>query len=119
MPRLAMLHWAILLSFLPITARASSGDPQIKTDHPWYPGELSCSTFERLFKTQAEVYKRATTRGVESDEDKALASWYWRNLHYAHGEEGLQNCFAQGFAKGGGTREYWTGLFAHGFALCG
>jgi len=26
-------------------ARAEVGDPQLKTDHPWYPGELSCSTF--------------------------------------------------------------------------
>ena len=31
---------------------AGGGDPQIKTNHPWYPGELSCSTFERLFETQ-------------------------------------------------------------------
>ena len=60
-------------------ARADVGDPQTKTDHPWYPGELSCSTFERLFKTQAEVYKRVTGRDVGTDEDKVLASWYWRN----------------------------------------
>src|SRR6476469_3802472 len=60
-------------------ALASVGDPQLKTDHPWYPGELSCSSFERLFHTQAEIYRRATGRGVASDEDKALASWYWRN----------------------------------------
>lgn len=110
---------AFLLGTVASIAFAASGDPQLMTDHPWYPGELACSTFERLFKTQAEAYKRATGRAVETDEDKALASWYWRNLHFAHGEEGLENCFAQGFAKGGGTREYWTGLFAHGFALCG
>ncbi len=101
------------------SVQASSGDPQIKTDDPWYPGELSCSTFDRLFKTQAELYTRVTGRKVESDEDKALASWYWRNLHYAHGEEGQCDLFGQGFKKSEWNRDYWTGLFAHGFGLCG
>src|SRR5678816_880027 len=102
-------------------ASAAVGDPQLKTDHPWYPGELSCSTFDRLFKTQAELYKRVTGRSVDTDEDKALASWYWRNLHYAHGEEGGPDCFGNGFSedKREWNREYWTGLFAHGFGLCG
>ncbi len=103
----------------PSISTAAVGDPQIKTTHPWYPGELSCSTFERLFATQAEAYKRVTGRDVSTDEDKALASWYWRNLHFAHGEGGNQNCFAAGFKNGETNRDYWTGLFAHGFALCG
>jgi hypothetical protein len=108
-----------------LPARASVGDAQVKTDHPWYPGELSCSTSERLFQTQAEAYMRATGREVKTDEDKALASWYWRNLHFAHGEEGAPDCFGRGFGESGPSsrgewnREYWTGLFAHGFALCG
>lgn len=100
-------------------AAASSGDPQVKTDHPWYPGELSCSTFERLFKTQAELYKRVTGRSATTDEDKALASWYWRNLNYAHAEEGTGDYFDKGYPKYGRNRGYWRGLFAHGFALCG
>ncbi len=100
---------------------AGVGDPQIRTDHPWYPGELACSTFERLFKTQAEVYERVVGRKPVSDEDKALAAWLWRNTHYYHGEEGAQDLWGQGFTKGFDqrTREYWTGLFAHGFGLCG
>jgi hypothetical protein len=100
---------------------AGVGDPQIRTDHPWYPGELACSTFDRLFATQAEQYERATGRKVSTDADKALASWFWRNTHYAHGEEGAEDCWGAGFGKGGDprAREYWTGLFAHGFALCG
>ena len=103
------------------SAPASVGDPQVKTDHPWYPGELSCSTWERLFRTQAEVYRRVTGRSVITDEDKALASWYWRNLHFAHGEEGAPDTFDKGFSEGDRewNREYWTGLFAHGFGLCG
>jgi hypothetical protein len=99
---------------------ADVGDPQISTDHPWYPGELACSTFERLFATQAEQYKRATGVEPKSDQDKALAAWFWRNTHYAHGEEGAEDLWGTGFAKGDlRTREYWTGLFAHGFGLCG
>src|SRR3954462_14228223 len=91
------------------------GDPQVKTDHPWYPGELSCSTFERLFKTQAALYERVTGRKVESDEDKALASWYWRNLNYWHAEEGKCDLFGTGFTKTDWNREYWGALFGHGF----
>jgi hypothetical protein len=104
-----------------VAARADVGDPQVKSDHPWYPGELSCSTFERLFATQAELYKRITGRDVSTDEDKALASWYWRNLHYWHGTEGTEDLWGKGFQGGGDvrTREYWTGLFSHGFGLCG
>ena len=56
-----------------------------------------------------------------NDHHRALASWVWRNTHYAHGEEGAENLWGKGFTKGGDlrTREYWTGLFAHGFGLCG
>jgi hypothetical protein len=111
----------LLLLLLPAAARAGVGDPQIRTDHPWYPGELACSTFERLFATQAEAYKRVTGRDCTTDEDKALAAWLWRNTHYWHGEEGAEDLWGQGFGKGpdSRTREYWTGLFAHGFGLCG
>ena len=101
--------------------RAGVGDPQIRTDHPWYPGELACSTFERLAATQAEQYERATGVYPKSDEQKALASWFWRNTHYWHGEEGAEDLWGAGFGKGSDTRsrEYWSGLFAHGFGLCG
>jgi hypothetical protein len=119
MPKLNWLCCTLLLGAIAVSAKASSGDPQVKTDDPWYPGELSCSTFARLFKTQAELYERVTGRKVESDEDKALAAWYWRNLHYAHGEEGQCDLFGQGFKKPDWNRDYWTGLFAHGFGLCG
>src|ERR1700710_2767696 len=102
-----------------ISASAATGDPQVKTDHPWYPGELACSTFERLFATQAEAFERVTGTRPATDEQKALASWLWRNAHYAHGEEGAENLWGDGFTRGPDlrTREYWTGLFAHGFGL--
>ena len=100
---------------------ALAQDPQIKTDHPWYPGELAMSTFERLFATQAELYKRVVGKAPETDEEKALASWFWRNTHYWHGTEGHEDLWGKGFEAGGDlrTREYWTGLFAHGYGLCG
>src|SRR4051795_4546937 len=117
-----LLTAALGLGLVAVPAsRAGVGDPQLRTDHPWYPGELACSTFDRLFATQAEAYKRVTGRDCVTDEDKALAAWLWRNTHYWHGEEGAEDLWGQGFGQGGDTRprEYWTGLFAHGFGLCG
>src|SRR4051794_8617541 len=114
----ALLVAAVAVSGLP--ARADVGDPQIRTDHPWYAGELACSTFDRLFATQAADYRRVAGAAPATDEQKALASWFWRNTHYYHGEEGKQDLFGRGFAHDSNwTREYWTGLFAHGFGLCG
>src|SRR5258708_152683 len=112
---------ASLLCACASMAWASSGDPQIKTDHPWYPGELSCSTFERLFKTEAELYTRVTGRKVETDEDKVLAAWFWRNLHYFHCDEGACDYWGAGFTKGGDAfnREFWQGLFGFGYGICG
>lgn len=96
------------------------GDPQIKTDHPFYKGELAYSTFDQLFEHQAAEYRAATGRSVQTEHDKVLASWFWRNTHYAHGEEGTENLWGRGFTTGDlRTREYWTGLFSHGFGLCG
>jgi hypothetical protein len=102
-------------------AFAGVGDPQIRTDHPYYPGELACSTFPRLFAHQAEMYRRIVGVEPTTDEQKAVAAWLWRNTHYWHGEEGAMDWWGKGFTGGGDmrTREYWTGLFAHGFGLCG
>lgn len=101
-------------------AWAGSGDPQTKTDHPWYPGELSCSTFERLFKAQAAQYERVTGRKVVSEHDKALASWFWRNTNYHHCTCAALDLWDKGPGKGTDitVREYWAGLFAYGYGLC-
>src|SRR5690348_14327907 len=117
--RLALLLVLCGLSAPP--ARADVGDPQVRTDDPWYPGELACSTFERLAATQAELYERVVGVRPQTDEQKALAAWLWRNTHYWHGEEGAEDLWGQGFTRSPDlrTREYWTGLFAHGFGLCG
>src|SRR5204862_7167159 len=115
----AMLFWAVLTG----VAAADVGDPQTKTDHPYYPGELSCSTFDRLFATQAALYLKITGVKPKSDEEKALAAWCWRNLHYWHGEEVTEDLWGNGWIAGeppanNYTRDYWTGLFSHGFGLC-
>ncbi len=111
---------AVFLVLAAAPARADIGDPQIRTDHPWYPGELACSTFERLFATQAEVYRRIVGVEPKTDEEKALAAWLWRNTHYYHAENGSLDLWGKGFAKDDDrTREYWTGLFGCGFGLCG
>lgn len=104
-----------------MTSLGAVGDPQIRTDHPWYPGELAISTFERLFETQAQLYERELGVRPTTDEDKALAAWYWRNTHYWHGETGKQDPWGEGINKGRDLRprEYWNGLFAYGFGLCG
>lgn len=100
-------------------AWAGVGDPQTKTDHPWYPGELSCSTFDRLFKTQNELYTRVTGRKTDSDEDKVLAAWYWRNLNYHHTTVAAENLDGTGVAKSEQDwRDFWTGQFANGFGIC-
>src|SRR5205809_735855 len=91
------LGWALAgYLFLLGTARAEVGDPQLRTDDPWYPGELACSTFAQLFVTQAEQYRRAVGAAPLTEEDKALASWFWRNTHYAHGEEGTEDLWGSG-----------------------
>src|SRR3954451_16629675 len=93
-------------------AAADGGDPQVRTDHPWYPGELACSTFDRLFATQAETYRRGPGVEPKSEEQKALAAWLWRNANFWHGEDGKQDLWGHGFSDGqNSNREYWSGLF--------
>ena len=71
---------AVFVGCLTNQLSAEVADPQLRTDHPWYPGELACSTFERLFATQAEQYQRATGKSPATDEDRALASWFTKGL---------------------------------------
>lgn len=110
-----------VLGFASHVARAGSGDPQVKTNHTWYPGELAMSSFDRLAATQAAAYAHVAGQEPKSDQDRALAAWLWRNTHYWHGEEGAQDLWDAGFGQGGDTwtRDYWRGMFAHGFGLCG
>src|SRR5205085_7006143 len=78
--------------------------------HPTCPPLLPYTT---LFRSAA-LYKRVTGRDCASDEDRALASWLWRNTHYFHAEEGTEDLWGKGFQGGGDlrSRDYWTGLFS-------
>lgn len=119
--RLMTVTLGFSIAWCAVHAAAGVGDPQVRTDHPWYPGELACSTFERLAATQAVLYEQVTGVKPTTDQDRALAAWLWRNAHYYHGEQGVEDLWGTGFGRGPdpATREYWTGLFAHGFGLCG
>src|SRR5579871_2701817 len=121
MSRFPVVLAVALCLLLGSRTRAEVSDPQVRTDHLFYPGELACSTFQRLFATQAEMYRRLVGTKPVSEEEKDIAAWLWRNTHYFHAEEGTEDLWGQGFKRGGDlrTREYWTGLFAHGFGLCG
>lgn len=104
------------------SALAGVGDPQLRTDHVWYPGELAFSSFERLQATQAKLFKHVVGRAPKTEEDRVLAAWVWRNTHFWHGEQGVEDLLGTGFRDKEYklvTRDYWTGLFAHGFGLCG
>jgi hypothetical protein len=93
------------------------GDPQLMTDHPFWQGELSCSTFERLFQNQSDLYTRVTGRKTDNDEDKAIASWYWRNIHYFHCSLLPEpDIFKKGAPEV--TRDYWAGVFSYGHGMC-
>ncbi len=112
------------LAVLAALVHAAVGDPQVRTDDPWYPGELAFSTFERLFATQAEVYERVVGVKPETDEQKVLASWLWRNTHYFPCAEAGENLWDKGplpaedLKAREWPREYWSGLFGRGFGLC-
>ena len=98
-------------------AGGNAGDPQLMTDHPFYPGELAYSTFDRLFQTQAGLYQRVTGRKADNPEDKAIASWFWRGTHYFHcsllGEPAVWDK-----NNPEPVRDYWAGLFSYGHGMC-
>jgi len=99
---------------------AGVGDPQTMTDHIWYPGELSCSTFERLFRTEDALYTHVTGRKTDNDEDKALAAWYWRNINFYHCTVAGEDLGSDGWKSktDKDVRDFWSGQFANGFGVC-
>jgi hypothetical protein len=119
LPLLWLAVWTLLLPAIPaaVAGDGNVGDPQLMTDHPFWRGELSCSTFERLFASQADLYSRTTGRKADNDEDRALASWFWRNTHYFHCSLLPEpDIFNQ--KENEVVRDYWAGLFSYGHSMC-
>ena len=86
-------------------ARADVGDPQVRTDHPWYPGELACSTFERLSATEAALYERVV--GRQADDRRAEGPGRLAVALHAllPRRGGVEDLWGEGFTKGGDLRD--------------
>jgi hypothetical protein len=64
-------------------ARADVGDPQIRTDHPLYPGELAYSTMDRFARSIIDSGDWDLGLG-DSERDVALKLWLWKITHTLH-----------------------------------
>jgi len=64
-------------------AHAVVGDPQIRTDHPLYPGELAYSTMDRFCQTIIDSGDWGLGLG-DSERDVALKLWLWKITHTLH-----------------------------------
>ncbi len=62
---------------------AAVGNPQVRTDHPIYPGELAYSTQERLARSIIDSGDWGLGLGG-SERDVALKLWLWRITHTIH-----------------------------------
>ncbi len=78
--RLFVLVAALLLSAA--SAGAQAGDPQLRTDHPYFPGEGAMSTPARCVNL-AMTTPRGTL-GSASGRDQMIRLFLWRGEHYAH-----------------------------------
>jgi len=64
------------------SAWAQTGDPELKTDHPYFPGEAAMST-----PTKAVAHALAIPRGSlgnSTNRDKLIRIFLWRGEHFAH-----------------------------------
>ena len=83
MGRTARVLAGMLLVSSCATAMAGVGDPQIRTDHPLYPGELAYSTQERFARSIIDSGDWGLGLG-NSERDVALKLWLWKITHTLH-----------------------------------
>ena len=117
------LSHVVMVTVLSLTAQALAdvGDPQVRTDHPWYPGELAISTFDRLCSRRKPRFTSALlAMRVDSDEHQAP----WRRGCGETRTIGMDKLATVIFGAKGlppeatlRLREYWNGLFGYGFGL--
>jgi hypothetical protein len=121
-PRLIALT---ILCSVAVSARANAqvGDPQLRTDHPYFPGELALSTPARVIATALATPRG--TLGNGTNRDKLIRLFLWRAEHYGHlhspaiynlpGVKPNPLAANQLMTDNDGMR----GLFSYGFGLCG
>lgn len=79
-PPVRRIGLVLLLAAAP--ARGQVGDPQLETDHVYFPGEGAMSTPARAVKMAMSAPRG--TLGGESGRDKLIRLFLWRAEHYAH-----------------------------------
>lgn len=114
---------AVFLMAGAASLRAGVGDPQIKTNHPYYQGELSCSTYERVAESsEALLASLPGGRRPKTDTERLVALWAWRVMHHQHADgndvfigPGARLAGADGWTF---CRDGLVGLFSHSTGLC-
>jgi len=112
--------WA---SGTPAATLGGVGDPQIKTDHPYYKGELSCSTYERVRDTSyAHFASLPGGKTPVTETEKLVALWAWRTINHQHADGndvhigvGARFADANGYMY---CRDGLVGMFSHSTGLC-
>lgn len=83
MRRCALFAAGLVTAVLTSSVTAEVGNPQIRTDHPIYPGELAYSTQDRL--AQSVIHSGDWGLGLgDSERDVALKFFLWRITHTIH-----------------------------------
>ena len=111
---------ALVLSLAGVSL-AGVPDPQIKTDHPVYGGELTCSTLDRAVAEAYRVFAERYGHQPETDSEKLVALWIWQCEHHMHAcDPYVYGGPGQIDAKDGWmeTRDWQLGQFSFGFSLC-
>ncbi len=102
---------------------AQVGDPQIGTDHPYFPGEKAMSTPARV-----RDFSNAVPRGTltaANDREKLIRLFLWRAEHFSHALSpsiyNLPGVTPDPSADNGLMIDYdaMRSLFSYGFGLCG
>jgi MYXO-CTERM domain-containing protein len=120
---LRQISWALVVTALAPAARAQVGDPQLLTDHPYYPGEGAMSTPARAVKLAMDTPRG--TLGTGNDRDKLIRLFLWRIEHFAHAISPAVYNMPGKKPNPSGDDPLMTdydgmrGLFSYGFGLCG
>ncbi len=106
----------VVILFASMT-HADIGDPTLRTDHPHYPGEGA-------FQTVDDCVAFAT-RGVQGEQDKAIALFNWLLTHQFH-LMSPQDCRVPGVSPDTRKSQYDNivedanrGRFSYAYGLCG